>query len=94
MWERLWVILAEDDWDQIVYVYGVFVISGNSGFDPEGQRTGICRTSAFTKSGHSKRGKSVYTTVCFRPLADIVDFCGMAANTASAWRAYCQFNGH
>ena len=23
MWERLWVILAEDDWDQIVYVYGV-----------------------------------------------------------------------
>ena len=23
MWERLWVILAEDDWDQIVYVYHV-----------------------------------------------------------------------
>ena len=23
MWDRLWVILAEDDWDQIVYVYRV-----------------------------------------------------------------------
>ena len=23
MWERLWVILAEDDWEQTVYVYRV-----------------------------------------------------------------------
>ncbi len=23
MWERLWMILAEDDWDQTVYVYRV-----------------------------------------------------------------------